>query len=120
MKQSVTKHWQVRAQPKKPFNDPRLAIAKHIGWIRPLASVTDQGTPEPDNYNRAVFTDQPVECKFIQDQVIYYDSVRRGWFNVALVEPEQLAEYSAWTDRLNWRAKWQHDAATPIRTRVVG
>ena len=37
-------------------------------------TVTDFSTPEPDNYNRAVFTTTPQECLLIEDQIVYYDN----------------------------------------------
>jgi len=119
MKQKAKKSWTMRVNSRKPFIDPRLPIARQIGWVRPAGDVTTFSVPEPDNFNRAVFTAKPVECKFVREQVIYYDHVRRGWFNVAYLEPEQHSEYALWLDTLPWLASWQHDEPHVLRDRAA-
>lgn len=118
MKHRTKTPWLLRVEPAKAFIDPRLPIARHTGWVRPTGTVTEYATPEPDNYNRAIFAPEPVDCAFVENQVIYYDEKRQGWFTVLLVEPEQMAEYEAWAAKQNWYARWQHDEVAAVRSRV--
>lgn len=91
--------------------DPRIAIAKHIGWSRPLTGMTDYSLPEPDNYNYAVFNPLPWECPIIEDQVFYYDRRLQGWWTVYYVTEEVEDEFIAWAHPLQFGLCW----ATPRR-----
>ena len=89
--------------------DPRIAIAKHIGWTRPLTGLTDYSLPEPDNYNYAVFNALPWECPIIEDQVFYYDKRLKGWWTVYYVPSDIEDEFIAWAHPLPFELCW----ATP-------
>lgn len=111
-------HWTYSAQaPKRDYIDPRLPVARQIGWTKIAGIDTHFSVPEPDNYNRAVLTDKPVECPFVEDQVIYKD-IRKGmWITVMYVPEEQLYQYDEWLWRLRPEAYWQHTNAPKIRYR---
>ena len=104
-------------RPKREYTDPRLPIARQIGWQKLFGSETEYCVPEPDNYNRAVLTEKPVECPFIEDQVIYKDLTKNLWATVLYVPEEQLGEYDAWLLRTNYKAYWQHKNSPRIRNR---
>lgn len=87
--------------------DPRLAIARQLEWTRGSGPDTLYTIPEPDNYNRAVFNKQPIECLFIADQVIYRSDYHNGWFTVCLVPRHQLQEFDAWAGE-HAMALWRH------------
>lgn len=119
MKTKTKKSWTLRVNPRKPFIDPRLPISRQIGWQRTAGDVTHYSVPEPDNYNRAIFSSKPVECPAIKDQVIYYDETRRGWFNVACVNEQELEAYNKWLETIDFTAYWQHDDAAAVRFRAA-
>jgi hypothetical protein len=113
-------YWIYSKPTRREFTDPRIPIAKQIGWQKYLGDETTFSLPEPDNYNRAVVTDTAVECPFIENQVIYKDSVKNGWVCVMLVADEQMGEYTAWQERLSPRAHWQHTKPPKLKkTRVI-
>ena len=108
-------YWTYTKSQRHEYPDPRIAIARHIGWQKYTGDDTAFSVPEPDNYNRAVFTEAITECTFVEDQVIYKDSVRNGWVCVMLVADEQQSEYTAWQERLQPVAYWQHTKAPKLK-----
>jgi hypothetical protein len=102
-------------KPKRDYIDPRIAIAKQVGWQKFSGEETSYCIPEPDNYNRAVITEHPVECSFVEDQVIYKDVTKNFWFTVLLLPEEQQGEYDAWIDRIKPQAFWQHRNAPKVK-----
>lgn len=101
----------------KTFVDPRIAIARLIGWEKYTGPDTVWPTPEPDNFNAAIFTLRPCECKFIKDQVIYYDSYRAGWMTVMLVLEDQIQDYAQWLNDQKPLAHWNYSKSAPLRPR---
>jgi len=95
--------------------DPRIVIARHISWHRGKGTDTAFPVPEPDNYNRAIIGDRPCECKFIEDQVFYFDRQRQAWFSVYYVPDEQLDEFTAWVKEIKPDALWVHTTTPKIR-----
>jgi len=95
-------------QGRRDFIDPRVVLARYLGWKKTFAEYTDYSTPEPDNYNRAVFQSQPTECALIEDQVIFYDSLRQGWITLMYIPREQLTEVNTWITQLNPQADWRY------------
>ena len=91
----------------KILPDPRVPIARLLQWTRSGTGDTFYTVPEPDNYNRAVYNKQPVECPFIEDQVIYRSEGHRGWFTVCYVEPDQIDVFEAWAGQ-HGLALWRH------------
>ena len=91
---------------KITITDPRIAIAKHIGWTRPLSTITDYSLPEPDNYNYAVLNALPWDCPVIEDQVFYQDKKSSSWWTVYYVPDEKLQEFLAWADPLPFEQCW--------------
>lgn len=102
------------SKPKRDYLDPRLPVARHIGWQRG-GNITQFSVPEPDNYNRAVITDTAVECRAIEDQVIYRDHNKLAWVCLLYVPEHQLSEYDVWLQRIQPLAHWQHTKAPKIR-----
>lgn len=99
------------------FIDPRIAVARHIGWEKYTGPDTVWFPPEPDNYNFAIFAAKPIECKFISHQVIYYDNHRQGWFTLMLVDKQQEPDYFAWLKTQTILAHWYHPTAPEPRPR---
>lgn len=102
------------SKPKREYTDPRIPIARQIAWQK-WQGDTSYTIPEPDNYNRAVITDKPVECVAIENQVIYKDVSKNHWVTVLLVEDDQQAEYDSWLARLQPTAHWQHTKPPKVR-----
>ena len=107
--------WSYLAQkPKRDYVDPRIIIARQIGWQK-VSGDTAFSIPEPENYNRAVITDKPVECLAINDQVIYRDLNKNAWITVLYVPEEQQDEYDLWLAKLKPQAYWQHTKPPKIK-----
>ena len=106
-------YWTYTISPKYDYPDPRIMIARQIGWQKYAGEDTAFSVPEPDNYNRAVLCDRPVDCTFVEDQVIY--KVKDGWISVALVAEELQGEYTAWMERLLPEAYWQHTKPAKLK-----
>ena len=117
MRYSNTRSWNYTNyfKPEKNLIDPRLAIARQIGWHRGTAQDTEHSVPEPDNYNRAIFASRPWDCNFIEDQVFYYDKQRLNWFSVYYVPEEQIEDFNLWIEIIKPNAFWQHLNAPKIR-----
>ncbi len=108
-------HWFYNGlAPRRDYIDPRIQVAKQIGWNK-LPGDTPYTVPEPDNYNRAVVTDKPVECLAIEDQVIYKDQSKNAWVTLMYVPDEQLSEYDLWLKLQTVRAHWQHTRAPKLK-----
>lgn len=105
-------------KPKRDFIDPRIPIARQLAWTK-LTGDTPYSVPEPDNYNRAIISDKPVECKFVEDQVIYKDTNKNHWVTVMLVNDDSISEYNLWLDRVKPRAHWQHTRAPKIKKQRI-
>jgi hypothetical protein len=117
MRYNNTRSWNYTRhfKPKRDLIDPRIAIARHIGWHRGTAPDTEHSVPEPDNYNRAIFANKPVDCEFIEDQVFYFDKQRLNWFSIYYVPDEQVEEFNLWVEKIEPTALWQHLNAPKIR-----
>jgi hypothetical protein len=113
MRKNKPSYWTYLQNQNDHFPDPRIRIAKQIGWQKFNGSETSFSLPEPDNYNRAVITDKLVECTFVENQVMY--KVKDGWVCVMLVDEELSGEYSAWVERLKPVAYWQHTNPPVLR-----
>ena len=101
-------------KPKRDYIDPRIIVARQIGWQK-LACETSYSVPEPDNYNRAVITDRPVECRAVEDQVIYKD--KNGWITLLYVPEDQHDEYDSWLAKLKPKAYWQHTKPPKLKNK---
>lgn len=102
-------------KPKHDFIDPRILVARHIGWKKTTSEYTDYSTPEPENYNRAIFTTRPMECPVIEDQVIYYDSVRLGWITLMYVPDHKLKLVDTWICNCDKLAVWHHSKPPKVK-----
>jgi hypothetical protein len=111
-------YWTYKSnRPRRDYADPRILLVKHIGWTKLFGTESQYCIPEPDNYNRAVVSKKPVECVFVEDQVIYKDITKNIWITLMYVPDEQLGEYEAWITRLQPDAYWQHSNAPKLRQR---
>lgn len=102
---------------KQNLQDPRIAIARQLGWQKYYNECTEYATPEPDNYNRAIWNLLPVDCKIADFQVIYKDHHNDAWFTVMYIPEEKIEEYQAWLSVFNPKAHWQHEDAPAIKAR---
>ena len=111
-----TRDWHILPACEFPeLPDPRVAIARQIGWIKTTSPVTEYTTPEPNNYNRSICDIKSRICSFIEDQVYYFDASRRVWFTVYYVPEEQIAEFDLWMLSLPVLAYWRHSSASKLR-----
>lgn len=78
--------------------DPRLQLARHIGWQRPHSVETEYSTPEPDNFNYAVLNPQIEECPFIKNHVFIRELKTKNWWTIYYVPAEQEEEFLIWAD----------------------
>jgi hypothetical protein len=100
--------WVYGSQHQGPRNliDPRIPIARHIDWHKSSTAYTEFSIPEPENYNRAIWSLKPMEFVWVQDQVIYYDAYRAGWITVCYLPDDQIAKFDEWVvlmDMTYWR-----------------
>ena len=86
--------------------DPRIQLARQIGWRKFHSHETEYPTPEPDNYNRAVFAHIPIDCSILEDQVFYKH--RLGWMSLFYVPPEQIVQVDSWIRQCRPMAVWCH------------
>lgn len=98
--------------------DPRVAIARHIGWINThnYGYPVPWRVPEPVNYNYAVRSGRPIECKFIQDQVFYRTETDSRWWTVYYVPEDSLAAFDSWVKQQPIDYLWFHTRPPAIRT----
>lgn len=97
--------------------DPRFPIARHMNWVKPSTVDTEYHHPEPDNYNRVVMADRPVECKFIEDNVFYFDNIRNKWWSVYYVPDHMINDFDLWLDQQKFDLKWRHPKPRALRPR---
>jgi len=97
--------------------DPRIALARHIGWKKFHTPETDYCTPEPDNYNRAILSRYPVDCEIIEDQVVYYQAQHKLWITLMYVPEELLVSVDTWMAQCKPMAYWQHNKPAKIKPR---
>ena len=90
------------------LTDPRVALARHIGWKKFHYDITEYRTPEPDNYNRAILSRHPQDCKIVKDQVFYSDKDYKGWITLLYVPDEQITAVDAWIEQCQPWAHWVH------------
>ena len=100
---------------KNELNDPRIAVARYLGWKKGNYADTEYRTPEPDNYNRAVFANTPIDCTIVKDQVVFYDKVGLGWITIMYVPEEQIIEVDSWISQCRPQAYWVHLRAPKIK-----
>ena len=97
--------------------DPRLPIARHIGWEKYTGPDTAWTVPEPDNYNAAAVFKQARCCDLAQDQVIYKNIHLDLWFTVVLIPEAQIPDFNRWIILNQPLAWWKYRRAAPVRPR---
>lgn len=116
MSYNNTRDWHILPVCEFPeLPDPRVAIARHIGWTKSTSPYTEYTTPEPNNYNRSVCDSQRRPCNFIEDQVYYFDATRRLWFTVYYVPQELFTKFDAWMTDLPVQARWRPSLSNKLR-----
>jgi len=99
----------------RELNDPRLALAKWLGWKKTNYADTEYCTPEPDNYNRAILASTAIDCTIIEDQVIFYDKQAQAWITLMYVPDEQINAVDSWIEQCKPQAWWIHLRAPKIK-----
>lgn len=112
----MTKHKWVVPRIAKTV-DPRIAIARHIGWIKPITNETEFSLPEPDHYNYAGMANQAHDCPFIADQVFYRDLKANKWWSVYYVPQELVDAFITWAEPIQYDHCWTPHRSTRMRTR---
>lgn len=92
------------------ITDPRIAVARQIGWIKSSTAETEYSIPEPDHYNYAGLADRPWDCPYITNQVFYQDKKSQLWWSLYYVPHEQVKQFVAWADPIEFIQRW-----TPFR-----
>jgi hypothetical protein len=94
--------------------DPRIIIARHLDWHRPTINITDFTIPEPENYNRAIYTQQPIELTWVKYQVIYKEPYRPGWITACYLDIDESIEFDVWAKQ-NDMTYWRHLRPSNVR-----
>jgi len=94
--------------------DPRTAIARQLNWQRSTSNITDYTLPEPENYNRAVYSPQPIEFTWVKFQVIYKDQYRNAWVTACHLTAEECIRFDAWAQD-NDMTYWRHHKPRALR-----
>ena len=100
---------------RRQNNDPRVEIARHIGWTPTTSTKTlsEWTLPEPNNYNRAVRALLPIDCPFCKNAVYYRKDGK--WWSVYLIDDEQDQKFKQWLDTVPIEVYWYHNRKTIIR-----
>lgn len=107
--------------------DPRISIARQMDWVAPTKQQRKDSTwtgCEPDNYNFAIFDQQPHDLKFIEQQCWYKLSQRfrgnkiSGWFSVYVItEKELVHQFNQALIKIQPQAVWRYPKSQPMRPR---
>ena len=101
----------------RTFADPRVAVARHIAWTKPIGPETDYSLPEPDHYNYGGLSKEPVDCPVITNQIFYQDRISNNWWSLYYV-PEQLNdEFLVWGEHIPFEICWTPNRSTRMRSR---
>ena len=102
--------------PIPAYKDPRVPIARHIDWVKTYSKEPVFTSPEPDNYNRACYAKNRMECKFIKDQVFYRDlTTDNTWWTVYYVPESQQHEFDCWIMNQNYLLVWRMEKTVKLR-----
>lgn len=117
----IISYWQYIDQNCPQLFDPRVNISQHMAWILP-SGVSNYRGAEPDNYNFAVFDQQPRELKFIKEQCWYKvnQTHRRiritGWMSVYVADCTEAATlFNREILKIQPQAVWRFPRAKPMR-----
>jgi hypothetical protein len=101
----------------KTITDPRIAVARHIGWIKSHSQDTQFSLPEPDHYNYAGLALRPIDCPVITDQVFYQDRKTKLWWSLYYVPAEQVKDFVAWAEPIEFIQRWTPFKSSRMRQR---
>lgn len=102
---------------REDLPDPRYPVAQHIGWHRAIKGITEFHTPEPDNFNRAIMAQLPIESHIIKDNVFYRDLLRDRWWSLYYVPADKVVEFDTWLYQQPYELIWRHSKAPVVRPR---
>jgi hypothetical protein len=98
--------------------DPRTAIARQLNWQRSTSNITEYTLPEPENYNRAVYSPCPIEFTWVKFQVIYKDTYRNAWITACHLTAAECLKFDAWA-QANDMTYWRHHKPRSLRHRKL-
>lgn len=101
----------------KTFADPRVAVARHIAWTKPMGLETDYSLPEPDHYNYGGLSMKPIECPLLHNQVFYQDKTSMKWWSLYYVPEHLNDEFLAWGEDISFELRWTPWRPTRMRQR---
>jgi hypothetical protein len=95
--------------------DPRMPIAKHIGWTAPFNKNSDSEwrVPEPNNYNQAVLADKPLDCPVVANAVYY--KTPDGWWSVYYVIEDDIETFREWIKTQSIQVYWFNNKPPALR-----
>ena len=98
-------------------DDPRIVLAKHIGWKKPTSIITEYSLPEPDHYNYAGLAVKPIDCAIVANQVFYQERRTGLWWTLYYVTEEENEEFLAWSEDIEFIKCWTPFRSTKMRQR---
>jgi hypothetical protein len=101
----------------RTFDDPRIAIARHIGWTKTTSTETEYSLPEPDHFNYAGLSNKPIECPVIENQVFYQDKKTKLWWSVYFVTEQKNELFLSWGENIDFDLYWTPLKPTRMRQR---
>jgi len=112
-------HWTQRLSgTQRMLHDPRIAIANHIGWVKPYLDFTEWQGLEPDNYNCAVLSDKPMDIPFLDEAVVY--KYNNQWCTIfRLYDAEEESAVVEYLMDKDYQAIWRNPRSTDLRRKVV-
>jgi hypothetical protein len=112
-------HWTQRLSgTQRMLHDPRIAIANHIGWVKPYLDFTEWRGLEPDNYNCAVLSDKPMDIPFLDEAVVY--KYNRQWCTIfRLDDAEEESAVIEYLMDKDYQAIWRNPRSTNLRRKIV-
>ena len=115
-------YWKFIDQNLTCLCDPRTNLTRQIEWTNFSKKGTLWNGAEPDNYNFAIFDQQPHDLEFVKDQVFYKinETFRRnkitGWMNLYYIpEQEQQVQFRRAILKIQPQAFWYNPRAPLMR-----
>jgi hypothetical protein len=102
--------------PAKKMRDPRIKVGFHMGWSTYHASWTTWPTPEPDNFNRAILADKPIDCELTKNCLYWRDQTGK-WWSLYIIAQDKMLHFEIWLKSQTIEVLWVHNSTPEIRTR---
>jgi hypothetical protein len=97
--------------------DPRIAISKHIGWLKADDAVTFS-SPEPDAYNYAIRASKPLNCLAL-DYQIFYKQPNDQWWSVYYVAEHEKEDFMRWLSKQDFEVYWDTKSGATLTQQTV-